>query len=51
MEPVEEEARGSVASTPVIGFLALKTTQGQMDGFFSKLPYKCHLEEVAAVGD
>ena len=22
-----------------------------MDGFFSQLPYKCHLEEVASVGD
>ena len=30
---------------------ALEATQGQMDGFFSQLPYKCHLEEVASVGD
>ena len=30
---------------------ALEATQGQMDGFFSRLPYKCHLEEVASVGD
>jgi len=22
-----------------------------MEGFFSQLPYKCHLEEVASVGD
>ena len=29
----------------------LEATQGQMDGFFSQLPYKCHLEEVASVGD
>jgi len=30
---------------------ALEATQGQMDGFFSQLPYKCYLEEVASVGD
>jgi len=30
---------------------ALEATQGQMDGFFSQLSYKCHLEEVASVGD
>ena len=30
---------------------ALEATQGQMDGFFSQLPYKCHLEEVASGGD
>jgi len=30
---------------------ALEATQGQMDGFLSQLPYKCHLEEVASVGD
>ena len=30
---------------------ALEATQGQMDGFFSQLPYKCHLEKVASVGD
>ena len=29
---------------------ALQATQGQMDGFFGQLPYKCHLEEVASVG-
>ena len=27
-----------------------KTTQGQIDGFFSQLPFKCHPPEVAAVG-
>ena len=26
---------------------ALEATHGQIDGFFSQLPYKCHLEEVA----
>ena len=30
---------------------ALEATQGQMDGLFSQLPYKCHLEEVASVGE
>jgi len=29
----------------------LEATQGQMNGFLSQLPYKCHLEEVASVGD
>ena len=29
----------------------LEATQGQMDGFFGQLPYKCRLEEVASVGD
>jgi hypothetical protein len=28
-----------------------KATQGQMDGFFSQLPYKCHLKEMVSVGD
>ena len=30
---------------------ALEATQGQMDGSIGELPYKCHLEEVASVGD
>ena len=30
---------------------ALEATQGQMDCFFGQLPYTCHLEEVASVGD
>ena len=29
----------------------LETTQGQIDGFFSQLPSKCDLQEVASVGD
>ena len=40
--------------SPVSGLewvAALEATQGQMDGLFSQLPYKCHLEEVASVGD
>ena len=28
-----------------------ETTQGQMDGFFSQHPYKCHQNRVASVGD
>jgi len=30
---------------------ALEETQGQMDGFFSQLSYKCHQNRVASVGD
>ena len=30
---------------------ALEATQGQIDGIFSQLPYKFHLEEVASLGD
>ena len=29
----------------------MQVTQWQMDGFFGQFPYKCHLEEVASVGD
>jgi len=29
----------------------LEAAQGQMDGFFSQLPYKCHQNRVASVGD
>jgi len=29
----------------------LETTQGQMDSFFSQLPFKCYLSEAASVGD
>ena len=29
----------------------LETTQRQLNGFFSQLPYECHLGEVASVGD
>jgi hypothetical protein len=32
-------------------FAALKATQRQMNGFFSQLPYECHLEEAASVYD
>ena len=30
---------------------ALEATHGQIDGSFSKLPFNCHLGEVASVGD
>jgi len=30
---------------------ALEATQGQIDGFCSQLPYKCHQNRVASVGD
>ena len=30
---------------------ALEATQGQNDSFFSQLPYKCHHNRVASVGD
>ena len=30
---------------------ALEATQGQNDSFFSQLPYKGYLEDVASVGD
>ena len=29
----------------------LEATQEQNDSFFSQLPYKCYIEEVASVGD
>ena len=33
------------------GLTTLKTTQGQIDGFFSQFPFNCYLPEVASVGD
>ena len=30
-------------------YAALESTQGQMHGFFSQLPFKCHLPEVASL--
>ena len=38
-------------STQPLSYTALEATQGQMDGFLSPLPHKCHLEEVASVED
>ena len=40
---------GTQSSPPSLRAPALEATQGQMDGFFSQLPYKCHLEEVASL--
>ena len=34
------------SALPSLSLSALEATQGQMDGFFSQLPYKCNLEEV-----
>ena len=36
---------------PTLGLrvTALETTQGQIDGFFSQLPYKCYQNRVASV--
>ena len=34
-----------------VGHCILEATQGQINGFFSQLPYKCHLEEVTSVSD
>jgi len=43
---------GAVNSAPVWhSHTALEATQGQNDSFFSQLPYKCYLKEVASVGD
>ena len=47
-------ARGKISCFRALDLrscLALEATQGQLDGSFSQLPYKCHLEEVASVGD
>ena len=43
---IEGEERWSEAERKY----ALETTQGQIDGFFSQLPFKCYLPEVASVG-
>ena len=39
------------ASKPISTETALEATHGQMEGFISQFPRKCHLEEVASVGD
>jgi len=48
--PLAADVRPDPAAAPS-RLAALEATQGQMDGFFSQLPYKCHLEEVASAGD
>ena len=40
-----------MSGIPDMTVSAMEATQGQKDGSFSPLPYKCHLEEVASVGD
>ena len=45
---------GNIESGEEIGYkglTTLKATQGQIDGFFSQLPYECHQNRVASVGD
>ena len=37
-------------SVPAECIAAMETTQEQIDGFFSQLPFKYHLPEVASVG-
>ena len=48
--PPSAQAAGEASLRP-FAVSALEATQGQMDGFFSRPPYKCHFEEVASVGD
>jgi len=38
-------------SNTITDLPTLETAQGQMDGFFSRLPDKCHQNRVASVGD
>jgi len=45
---------GAVAyerGNPVVRVPTLEATQGQVDGFSGQVPYKCHLNRVASVGD
>ena len=45
------EGTGGEESEEVFGASAtLEATHGQMDGFFSQHPYKCHQNRVAFVG-
>ena len=37
--------------TSLSQFATPEAAQGQIDGFFSQLPYKCHQNRVASVGD
>ena len=43
--------RSTAASSRVKCSFSDEATQGQNDGFFSQLQYKCYLEEAASVGD
>ena len=49
--PLPEDADEDDWHSPRAFPAALEATQGQNDSFFSQLPYKCYLEEVASVGD
>ena len=49
--PTVGSERGAVSyerGTPVA---TLETTQGQIEGFFSQVPFRCYLPESASVGD
>ena len=37
--------------TLIVTVSALEATQGQRDGLLIQLPFTCHLDEVASVGD
>ena len=43
--------RGELAPATRGTKTTLETTQGQNDGFYRKLPYKCQQKRVASVGD
>jgi len=45
-----EEAAASTELDDVLRSPALEATQGQIHGFFSQLPKKCHQNRVASVG-
>jgi len=46
-------ARMNYSSVDISGswYTALEATQGQIDDFLSQLPYECHQNRVAYVGD
>ena len=46
-----KESRDVKNSFHYLKVSALEATQGQIDGFFSRITCKCHLKEVASVGD
>jgi len=43
--------RTNYTSVKTMSITTLEATQGQMDGFFSQLPYKSHQNRVASVED
>ena len=46
-----EAKNGPVADYHLEVPSTLEATHGQNDSFFSQLPYKCHQNRVASVGD